>query len=102
MQGDVNVNPDDPAGQTPFLLDVQADLLSELATRVVVPLVRAASFGRRASRLHPAFTVGGQDVVMATHLIAAVRRSTVGSYVASLRDQRDVIIAAIDVLWSGV
>jgi hypothetical protein len=35
-------------------------------------------------------------------LIAASRRSSVGGYVASLRDQRDVVISAIDVLWSGV
>ena len=102
MQGDVTLNPDDAGGQIPYLLDVQADLLSDLATRVVVPLVRAASFGRRASRLHPAFTIAGQDVVMATHLIAAVRQNSVGARIASLRDQRDVIIAAIDVLWSGV
>jgi toxin CcdB len=102
MQGDVTENPDDLAGQMPFLLDVQADLLADLATRVVVPLVRAAAFGRRAGRLHPTFNVSGQEVVMATHLIAAVRRSSMGAHVASLRDQRDVIIAAIDVLWSGV
>jgi toxin CcdB len=69
---------------------------------VVVPLVHEASFGRRASLLHPAFTIAGQDVVMATHLTAAVRQSSFGARVTSLRDQRDVIIAAIEVLWSGV
>jgi len=102
MQGDVTENPDDPTGQIPFLLDVQADLLSDLATRVVVPLILATSFGRRARRLHPAFTIAGQEVVMATHLIAAVRQNSVGVRVASLKDQRDAIIAAIDVLRSGV
>jgi toxin CcdB len=102
MQCDVNVNPDDPTGQTPYLLDVQANLLSELATRIVVPLIRAGSFGRRATRLHPVFTICGQELVMATHLLSAVRRSSLGACIASLRDQHDVIIGAIDVLWSGV
>lgn len=99
MQGDVYRNPDDPSGDLPFLLDVQADLLSELRTRVVVPLIRAEVFGRRATRLHPAFKVAGQDVVMGTHLIAAVERQFLRDQVSSLRDERDT---AIDVLWSGV
>jgi toxin CcdB len=101
MQCAVHANPED-GGHIPYLVDVQTDLLSDLDTRVVVPLVRSASFGRPASRLHPMLTVEGQHVVMATHLLAAVRRGTLGASVASLLNQRDVIIAAIDVLWSGV
>lgn len=102
MQCSVHLNRDDRTGNIPFLIDVQADLLSDLETRVVVPLVREAAFGRRASRLHPLFTVEGQQVVMATHLLAAVRRGTLGSPLGSLLDQRNAIIAAIDVLWTGV
>ena len=102
MQGDVYPNADDPSGDMPYLLDVQADLLSDLHTRVVVPLIRSAAFGRRATRLHPAFTVAALEVVMGTHLIASIRRQTLSGPVASLRDKRDTIIAAIDVLWSGV
>ncbi|MGH7078869.1 MAG: CcdB family protein, partial [Acetobacteraceae bacterium] len=55
MQGDVHANPGPSAGYAPYLLDVQADLLAELDTRVVVPLIRAEAFGRRISRLHPGF-----------------------------------------------
>jgi toxin CcdB len=102
MQCGVHRNAEDDTGEIPFLLDVQADLLSDLETRVVVPLVRRAAFGRPASRLHPVFTVADEQVVMATHLVAAVRRRFLGAPVFSLEDQRDVIIAAIDVLWSGV
>ncbi|MGH7191315.1 MAG: CcdB family protein [Acetobacteraceae bacterium] len=102
MQGDVHANPGPSAGYAPYLLDVQADLLAELDTRVVVPLIRAEAFGRRISRLHPGFTVADQAVVMATHLIAAVRRSTLGPALASLQPQHDEIVAAIDVLLSGI
>jgi toxin CcdB len=102
MQCDVYRNADDASGQMPFLLDVQADLLSELHTRVVIPLVRSEAFGRKATHMHPQFAVAGQDVVMATHLIAAVRRQILNDPVGSLRDQRDTVISAIDVLWSGV
>jgi toxin CcdB len=102
MQCDVHQNSDDKSGNIPYLLDVQADLLSDLQTRVVVPLNQKEVFGRQATRLHPQLTIDGRDVVMATHLLAAVRRQNLGFVIASAADQRDVIISAIDVLWSGV
>jgi toxin CcdB len=102
MQCDVHRHADDASGEMPYLLDIQANLLAGLPTRVVVPLIRAGSFGRRATRLHPQFTIDGQDVVMATHLVAAVRKQTLGDVVASLQDERDIVLSAIDVLWSGV
>jgi len=102
MQCSVHLNRDDETGNIPFLMDVQADLLAELETRVVVPLVRETVFGRRASRLHPAFVVEGQQVVMATHLLAAVRRGSLGLPLVSLLDERDAVISAIDILWSGI
>ncbi len=102
MQCDVHPNAEDPTGHMPWLLDVRSNLLSDLETRVVVPLIRAAAFGRCATHLHPLFVVDGESVVLATHLIAAVRRRSLGHPVASLTDQRDVVLRAIDVLWSGV
>jgi toxin CcdB len=35
----------------PYLLDVQADLLDTLSTRVVVPLVAASAMGEKVSSL---------------------------------------------------
>ncbi len=93
---------DDASGRIPYLLDVQANLLSDLPTRVVVPLIRAEAFGKPATRLHPRFTIAGKRLIMATHLVAAVRRPALGKVVTSLLDQRDIVISAIDVLWSGV
>src|SRR5262249_30789465 len=101
MQCDVNGNSDDPTGQIPYLLDVQADLLSDLTTRVVVPLVRAAAFMQPAARLHPMFAVAGQDLVMATHLVTVVRQESLGACVASLGDQREAIVAAMEFLRTG-
>lgn len=82
-------------------MDVQADLLSELDTRVVGPLIRAGAFGRWVNRRHPEFHVTDQPLVMATHLIAAVRRFMLGAKVASLQAHHDEIVAAVDVLLSG-
>jgi hypothetical protein len=38
MQCDAYRNQDDATGEIPYLLDIQSNLLSDLATRVVVPL----------------------------------------------------------------
>jgi toxin CcdB len=102
MQCDVHETATDSSGYPTYLLDVQADLLSQLDTRVVVPPIGADVFGRRAERLHPTFDVLGRQVVMATHLMAAVHRRSLGAQVSSLADQRYTIINAIDVLLSGV
>jgi toxin CcdB len=72
MPCDVHRNPDRAQDYAPFLLHVQTDLLAELDMRVVVPLVRASSFGRRASQLHPEFTIDKERMLMATHLVAAI------------------------------
>jgi len=102
MQFDVHRNGVDSSRYAPFLLDIQADLLEDLATRIVVPLILMPLFGRRAGRLHPILAIDNQQVVMATHLVAAIRRGELGVPVASLRDQRDEIIRAIDILLAGV
>jgi toxin CcdB len=102
MQCDVHQNDGDRSGNIPYLLDIQANLLSDLQTRIVVPLIRKTAFGRRATRLHPQFKVDGHDVVMATHLMAAIRRQDLGNVVASLGEHRDIVISAVDVVWSGV
>lgn len=100
MQCDVHAHKG--SASTPYLLDVQADLLRDLDTRVVVPLVRADAFGRKARGLHPVFEIEGEPFVMATHLMAAIRRRELGRVVTSLLDRRSEVIGAVDVLLSGV
>jgi toxin CcdB len=102
MQWDVHANSDATASYAPFLLNVQTDLLSGLDTRAVIPLIAANEFGRRAAGLHPIFAVAGESFVLATHLIVAVRAGQLGAAAASLADQRDQIVRALDILLAGV
>ena len=87
--------------RVPYLLDVQSDLLASLATRVVVPLGEA-DVGPPVARLMPVFEVDGRPVVMRTSEIAGIARKAVGEQVASLADRRQEIVAALDLLISGV
>jgi len=101
-QFDVYRNPQPrSAAATPYLLDLQADLLDRLETRVVAPLMREGAIDR-TGRLHPVFVVEGTPVIMATDRLAAIRRSDLSGPVTSLESHRYDIIAAIDVLWSGI
>ncbi len=53
-QFDVHENTNPETNQIiPYLLDVQADLLDTLATRVVVPLVTVSAAGKAISHLNP-------------------------------------------------
>ena len=85
-----------------YLLDCQADLLSQLNTRFVVPLLPAREAPKPATRLNPVFELEGKPYVMMTQFAAAVRVNELGGTVASLRDRDIEIINALDVLTSGV
>jgi toxin CcdB len=94
---DVFRNPDGEG----YLLDVQADLLGNLNTRVVVPLLPSAMAPKAAKTLNPCFELAGETVVMATQFMAAVPAPLLRMPVTGLQAQRDEIVAAIDFLMQG-
>ena len=49
-----------------YLLDVQADLLDGLNTRMAVPLMPLETAPKPAERLNPLFTIEGSEYVMVT------------------------------------
>jgi len=87
--------------QIPYLLDLQTDLLAITKTRVVVPLERCGTFST-AERLMPRFRIEGIDVVMSTPELAGVGQANLSDPVASLADKRQEIMAALDLLFSGI
>jgi toxin CcdB len=101
-QFDVFENPNQETNQAvPYLLDVQADLLDDLSTRVVVPLVAASAMGKAVKHLNPEFKIRNATVFMSTAELAGVPVSYMGEKAGSLKDQRQEIIAALDFLFTG-
>jgi len=87
----------------PFLLDVQSDLISELATRVVVPLYTATAMkGKTLRSLMPTFEIDDKQYVMVTPQLAGIATRQLGAQVADLSAQRNEIIAALDLLITGI
>lgn len=87
----------------PYLLDLQADLLRDLATRVVAPLIPLARLrGKPISRLNPVVAVAGEQHVIVFQELAALPAAELRDVVASLHAQRSELIAAIDLLFTGI
>lgn len=102
MQFDVYENNDPSSNDViPYLLDVQHDLHSSLATRTVVPLVMTYAEKDQIKRLCPVFNIQGHPVMMSTPEIAGYPARDLGGRVTSLSNQRTEILAAIDFLLSG-
>ena len=97
-----NANPASRA-RFPLLLCVQTDLLSDLNTRMVVPLCPASAMkGRILGHLTPILHVEGKPYAMLTLQMAGIAAKQLGAKVANLAAQRQEIITALDFLITGV
>jgi toxin CcdB len=84
-----------------YILDVQADLLSHLSTRVVVPLLPEGSAPKPISELNPIFEILGARHILVTQAIASLSRRELKRAVASLTAHHDRVTRALDVLLIG-
>ncbi|MDB5694297.1 MAG: plasmid maintenance protein CcdB [Alphaproteobacteria bacterium] len=84
-----------------YLLDCQANLLDDLNTRFVVPLLRETDAPRPAARLNPWFEIDGRRVLMVTQFASAVGVRELGEKVGSLAERQEDILNALDMLISG-
>ena len=103
-QFDVYENPNPQArAWLPYIVDVQSNLLSNLRTRLVVPLSSQPDEGaQRPRRLSPVFVVAGERLALqpqlTAHLDARVLRKARASLVGHMGEIRD----ALDAVISGV
>jgi len=81
-----------------LMVVVESDLLPPDPAVVVIPLL--ADYPA-VKLLNPQIEVDGLHLVLATRLIAAVRRSSL-ERTGSVADQGDLITRAVDVLMAGV
>lgn len=84
-----------------YLLDVQTNLLSDLNTRIVVPLLPVSKAPKPATRLNPIFDFENQPVVMVTQFMAAVPTRILKISVGKLDEEFETITSAIDMLFQG-
>jgi toxin CcdB len=96
-----NVSPH--ATSTPYLLDVQCDLLDQLETAVVIPLRRVDRSAAVVppARLIPVFEIEGHRCLLETPKLAAVPRRLLKDRVTSLANDQSEVTGALDFLFQG-
>lgn len=97
----LDVYPMPGGGRDGYVVDVQADLLSHLATRILVPLLSEDKAPRPITELNPVFEILGKRYVMVTQAIASIPGRELKRAIASLTDHHDRITRALDILLLG-
>ena len=82
----------------PYFVDIQHDLLSQLPSRVVIPLFKAAS---PIKKLNPKFEIEELFVILVSDEITSIPKYLLENKVTNLSQHRDEIIASIDFLITG-
>lgn len=100
---DVYDNPSNQSASTPYLLDVQSDLLDALDSRVVIPLRRLKDFPdvKISNRLTPIITIGREDYLLETPKMGAIPTRLLKTPVQSIANKQTEIISAMDFLFHG-
>jgi toxin CcdB len=86
---------------TPFLLDVQNDFISQLQSRIVIPMRLASAFGPTMRDLNPLFTISRLKVVLDTAALAAFPLGGLKKPVTNLSPQSRDIVSALDTLFGA-
>jgi toxin CcdB len=98
-QFDVHRNPGRHRDSIPFVVIVQSTLYDDYRRRVVVPLADKSSLGKVTNpRFNPTFRIKGRSVVLHPLEIVSVAKENLGELVASLKEEGDKIIGALDEL----
>ena len=96
-----NKNPKSKTG-IPYLLDVQNDLLTQLETRVVIPVFLKKNTRMKVlTQLTPEFEIEGKKVILMTPQMAGIALEHLGEVIGDLSEHRNEIVGAIDFLVTG-
>jgi len=85
----------------PFLLNIQSDLLDALKTRLVIPAIKLAG-QKPITRLNPVFEYDQLQYLLLVQEMAAIPANNLGAKVTELEALRSEILAAVDLLITGI
>jgi toxin CcdB len=102
-QFDIYVNPQPASRQfVPYVLDVQSDLISQLPTRLVMPLSRVgAAQAKVPHNLCIPVEIDAEPLTLMAHMAAPVAARSLQKPVGSLRHRASEVSAALDAVISG-
>ncbi|AXF76333.1 CcdB family protein [Xenorhabdus sp. PR6a] len=88
----------------PYFIDVQADMLAHLNTRLVMPLTQKANSNSQVKALTPVITIEQVDYVILTTMITTtdVKNLKDEDAIINASHLRDQLVAAIDMMILGI
>jgi len=87
----------------PYIVDVQSPIISEISTRIVVPLGTLKNFKNESMKgLTPEIEYNGETLLLLIPQIASIPSKTLNRPIGSLSHFRDEIIAALDFAITGI
>ncbi|MBS3669820.1 MULTISPECIES: CcdB family protein [Halomonadaceae] len=103
-QFDVYPNPSKTSrAHSPYLVDIQSSLLTDLATRIVIPLGNRAAFSGNAMQgLTPEITFNGQELLLLTPQVSSVPEKHLKTPVGTLSHFRGPIVGALNLAVTGI
>ena len=103
-QFDVYINPSKNSRKTyPYIIDIQNALISDIATRVVIPLGKLSHFrNEKMDGLTPAIEYENEQFILLTPQISSMPVNLLKNPVGSVKLLRDEIISAIDFAITGI
>lgn len=101
-QFDVYHNPSKKTHKAiPFVLDIQNEIISDIATRLVIPLGSPQYF-KQVAILAPCLKFEGADLILLTPQLASVPSKILKNPAGSLLHFRDKIMASLDFAITGI
>jgi toxin CcdB len=103
-QFDVYKNPSKNTDSAfPYIVDIQNPVISEITTRIVIPLGRFENFkNEKMNGLTPELSYQGETFLLLTPQIASMPSKLLQNPIGSLSHFRNEIIAAIDFAITGI
>jgi len=86
--------------QFPYLLEVQSNLFEDANRAVYIPLVGEHTLQKPDEVLNAAFNIAGISVRLFPLDISSAPRSVAGKLLGNVKDDSDVVIAAMDLLFA--
>ena len=103
-QFDVYLNPSKKSREAyPYIIDIQNALISDIATRIVIPLGKLSQFNNeKMDGLTPLIEYENEHFILLTPQISSMPVNLLKNPVGSVESLRDEIIAAIDFAITGI
>jgi len=103
-QFDVYINPSKKSREAyPYIIDIQSALISDIATRIVIPLGKLSHFrNEKMDGLTPSIKYKNEQFILLTPQISSMPANLLKNPVGSVESLRDEIIAAIDFAITGI